>query len=263
MQFPEYDRVIYDKNPLAAVICQLRFPTILSIEQKPPADFQERIRQDYPVYREKRGGELAHLVQSFEGSNLPFDLPSFFGGVKIHEFWTEEETWSVSLTKDYLSLSTTRYERWEDFRLRLEKLFLILLDVYQVPYFTRVGLRYQDILRRNMIGLDNIHWSELIKSPIAGLLAIPDIESSVGEYTVQTLIGLDEPHSQVRMWYGFAQVPDSKEICFVVDSDFFKDDKTEKDNALTILDNYHQQAGRLFRWCITDTLHAAMHPHPV
>jgi hypothetical protein len=41
--FPPSSRVVYRRAPLIEVVCQLRFPTLLSIESKPPADFQERI----------------------------------------------------------------------------------------------------------------------------------------------------------------------------------------------------------------------------
>ena len=50
MDFPESDRVIYRKNPLAEVAVQLRFPTILKIDSESPAAFQDIIRSDYPRY---------------------------------------------------------------------------------------------------------------------------------------------------------------------------------------------------------------------
>ena len=37
-------RCIYKNNQIAEVICQLRFPEILSIAAKLPVDFQEAIR---------------------------------------------------------------------------------------------------------------------------------------------------------------------------------------------------------------------------
>ena len=45
------ERCIYRSNPLIEVICQLRFPTILSISAREPADFQEGIRQHFPQYK--------------------------------------------------------------------------------------------------------------------------------------------------------------------------------------------------------------------
>lgn len=45
-------RAKYKNCPLVEVIFQLRFPTILSINTKQPAEFQEKIRRDYPYYDE-------------------------------------------------------------------------------------------------------------------------------------------------------------------------------------------------------------------
>ena len=38
-------RYAYGKSQLIEVICQLRFPTILSIDTREPADFQETARR--------------------------------------------------------------------------------------------------------------------------------------------------------------------------------------------------------------------------
>src|SRR6266852_706318 len=46
--FPEFTRVIYQRNPLVEVVCQLRFSPILRIDTDPPAEFQDRIRSAFP-----------------------------------------------------------------------------------------------------------------------------------------------------------------------------------------------------------------------
>ena len=50
MLFSYYDRYQYAVNPLVEVICQLRFPAILSISAKEPVAFQEAVRRDFPRY---------------------------------------------------------------------------------------------------------------------------------------------------------------------------------------------------------------------
>ena len=44
MLFLHYDLYHYARSPLVEVICQLRFPAILSIGANDPVDFQEAIR---------------------------------------------------------------------------------------------------------------------------------------------------------------------------------------------------------------------------
>ena len=46
--FSNEERMIYAKRQLVEVICQLRFPEILSIDASEPAAFQDRIRREYP-----------------------------------------------------------------------------------------------------------------------------------------------------------------------------------------------------------------------
>ena len=48
MLFSEYARYQYVRSPLVEVICQLRFPAILTINTKEPAEFQEAVRHDFP-----------------------------------------------------------------------------------------------------------------------------------------------------------------------------------------------------------------------
>jgi uncharacterized protein (TIGR04255 family) len=53
MPFPEIERIVYRNNPLTEVVCQLRFPPILSIESELPVKFQDAIREMYPSFQEK------------------------------------------------------------------------------------------------------------------------------------------------------------------------------------------------------------------
>jgi hypothetical protein len=68
---------------------------------------------------------------------------------------------------------------------------------------------------------------------------------------------------RVRVRHGLAPDQEGKEICYVVDSDFFLDERTDTDHATEILDFFNRQSGCLFRWCISERLHAALGPRPV
>ena len=50
MLFSNRPRTHFPNAPIHEVICQLRFPTILSINNAEPADFQEAIREEFPQY---------------------------------------------------------------------------------------------------------------------------------------------------------------------------------------------------------------------
>ena len=48
MLFSDHPRTHYRNAPAHEVICQLRFPSILTINSVEPADFQEAIRAECP-----------------------------------------------------------------------------------------------------------------------------------------------------------------------------------------------------------------------
>ena len=56
--FPDAPRVMYERNPLVEVICQVRFPPVLRIEAQLPDAFQDRIRDVFPIYNDKMGSMI-------------------------------------------------------------------------------------------------------------------------------------------------------------------------------------------------------------
>ena len=162
MLFPETPRVIYQENPLVEVICQLRFPLLLRIDTEPPADFQEALREEYPKLKVEKSLGINISVQG----NIPPPGPT---GLK-YEFASEEDDpiWKVVLANNFLALTTQRYQRWEEFRERLEKLITTLVEIYRPNFFTRIGLRYQDLIVRSKLGLKDYSWTDLLEPPHCG-----------------------------------------------------------------------------------------------
>ena len=48
--FSHEPRCIYRRNQLSDVICQLRFPEIVQIQQQHPDAFLQQIRQEFPTF---------------------------------------------------------------------------------------------------------------------------------------------------------------------------------------------------------------------
>jgi uncharacterized protein (TIGR04255 family) len=260
---PDFPRVIYEVNPLTEVICQFRFPAILRIAAEPPVAFQERIRAEFPLLKEQSADV---------GLQIPSGLPSAVADmVKVslrkrqvgYDFMTADSKWKVSLTRDFLALSTSGYLRWEGMKEHLQGPLRALLDVYKPAFFGRIGLRYQDVIRRSALKLDpSTRWSELLQPHIVGLLGT-GIYEEVTEVLSQALIKLPHFAGQVRLNYGVVVADDPNEECFLIDHDFFTEQRTETDDVDRILAYFNRQSGRLFRWCIQDRLHEAMRPIPV
>ena len=54
MLFSSRPRTRYGKPPVHEVICQLRFPTILTISDGDPFAFQEIVRDEFPQYARRQ-----------------------------------------------------------------------------------------------------------------------------------------------------------------------------------------------------------------
>lgn len=109
-----------------------------------------------------------------------------------HSFVSADGLWKINLTKDFIALSTLRYTQWEDFALRLDKPLAQFIQVYEPAFFERVGLRYVNAVSRKALGLTDLLWDDLIRSPYLGILGEPDVdESKVGKSAMDTELTLE------------------------------------------------------------------------
>ena len=145
-------RYAYGKSQLIEVICQLRFPTILSIDTREPADFQETVRAAFPRYQCQ--------VEKLPGVN---GAPA--RTVNNHTFISEDGGYKLSLTKDFIALSTMRYTHWEDFAARLDEPLGQFIKIYRPNCFDRVGLRFVNAISREQLGLTGRRWNDLLQPP--------------------------------------------------------------------------------------------------
>ena len=139
MLFSDHPRTHYEKTLTHEVICQLRFPTILSINNVEPADFQERIREDFPQYARKQ-------------DILPSKVEPQPAVTNYH-FLSQDGRWKLNLTKDFIALSTLSYPGWEEFARMLDKPLAAFIQLYKPAYFQRVGLRYLNVVSRKALDL--------------------------------------------------------------------------------------------------------------
>jgi len=265
MTFPHSPRIIYERNPLETVISQLRFPPILRIGAEIPAGYQERVRQQYPLLVERPGFDLGMMGLPAEVAKIiTGELPlSLRGSHTVFDFAAPDEVWKISLGQDFLALTTVRYVRWEEFRERLQFALEALLQEYAPAFFTRIGLRYRNVIRRVILGLQEEAWGELLQPHIAAELSSPDIANAVARAAHNVTIKLENKLGQVRIQHGLEEAQDQTDAPYVIDADFFTDERTEVNHALDRLEYFNSQAARLFRWCIRDRVHEAMGPHPL
>jgi uncharacterized protein (TIGR04255 family) len=260
MDLPDSERVIYEHNPLIEVVCQLRYPPILKVNSE-PIDFQEAIRNEYPYYEVNKPQLPPDINKIIQQTRLPF--PSDEMG---HLFKSEDEKCFLSLSKDFIALKTTDYKRYEDFKSRLTKIINIFQEIYKPSFYSRIGLRYQDLIIPSQLGLQNTEWHELISANIASELSNPSINKSI-KNIAKNLV-LENEYGLVNLKHGFVEVVNQegnkKEIAYLLDADFFTTEKENTDERIWQPLNYFNKSARqIFRSSITDRLHNAMHPQSI
>ncbi len=134
------------------------------------------------------------------------------------------------------------------------------VEVYEPVLFTRIGLRYFDVIVRSNLGLEDIDREDLIAPQFLGVIASPELKANVTQFQSTSLVNLKDDQGEVRIIAGTVMSTESAETNFMIDSDFYKLKREEKDKLLNRLDYFHTKASGLFRMCIKDKLHDAMEP---
>ena len=263
MLFAPYERYHYARSPLVEVICQLRFPTILSIGANEPAAFQEAIRKDFPKYMTRQEQLPPKVVRQGNSTALQPQKP-----ITNYNFISGDGRWKLNLTQDFIALSTLNYQRWEDFAARLDQPLAHFIQIYQPAYFERIGLRYVNAVSRKLLGLEDQLWDDLIRSQYIGILGEPDVEESE---IVKCALDVETPlvggyrmklHAGPGV-VGAAKTAQPRETRFILDGDFSAAGEISPDGVPEKLEQMHRFAVCLFRGAVTNTLHEAMGPTPV
>ena len=259
--FSNEERCLYQKNQLAQVICQLRFPEILTIGTNAPADFQEAIRADFPVYQRKTETPAPKLSGAPGNFQVMNQTPTV-----NHEFMTPDGVWKVNLTTKFISLSTTRYTGWEEFASRLDKPLANFISVYHPAYFERVGLRYINIISRKALELEE-PFRELIHPRYLGILVDEQVaEQSAARCSVDAEFNIRGGcRAKIHAGPGLVKKQGSQdpEVKFIFDQDLYMPGNVPVNLSAGALQTLHGQAFAIFRDAITDKLHDAMEPRSI
>lgn len=260
--FSECERVNYAKAQLAEVICQLRFPTILRIGASEPAEFQERIREDYPRYSRNVEKQPPKLTQTPQGVR-PDPQPDIVN----YQFLSGDGRWKVNLTSGFVSLATPAYSCWENFARRLDEVLAHCIEVYHPAFFERIGLRYINIFSRSALGLEEVPFRELFQPAFVGLLGEEDVRESAFQRASQDVEMLLAGGCRLKLHAGPGLAKrggaEDKEVKFILDQDVYMPGKVEMKHSAGALNTLHIHAGRIFRGAITQQLHEALEPQPI
>lgn len=232
--------------PLVRVIAQIRFPLIVTIEQRDfIGPFQEAIRKQYPILRQEQTQGM-------------FFSPNRFAPTTPHTAWRFsdlEDSWRVSLSSDFLALDTGSYTSRSDFFQRFEHVLAALNDHVQPGVIDRLGVRYIDRVMGEQ--LNNI--KNLIRTEMSGILGSTHTKYVQSALT-EALFTLDEAQILARWGYlpagattdPSAIVPAEKPS-WILDMDMSRTKQRQFDAGQIVheANEFAERIYSLFRWAVT------------
>jgi len=250
LHFPAVEDIHLANAPLREAICQVRFPSILRIAHEEPVEFQERIRARFPVLEVERG-VVVQMEGGKPGGRVGFPPP-------VYRFHNEDKTRTVSLASDFYALSTTAYQHWADFADGLACAAEAIQEVYAIPYATRIGLRYVNVLDVSFTESGKFNEVlDLLRDELTVMLKTEVILSP--ELAVQRIqAAMNEDRFTFR--YGLIHEGTPPEPKFLLDFDHYAEGHIELDDLFSRCDRYHRHIYNAFRWCIADGKLAVFQP---
>jgi uncharacterized protein (TIGR04255 family) len=126
---------VYERNPLAVVLAQVRFHPILRVGQR-VSEYQDLVRQRFPAYHQQQ-------VQSVEM------LPA---GIQVkaeaqHVFSDPKRQTALFLTNTALTLESREHNDRATFRESMVGALEAFLELHRTFQGTRFGVRYINIIR--------------------------------------------------------------------------------------------------------------------
>jgi len=251
MEFPEQERVVYDTNPLVEVVCQLRYHQVFAIDETVPAGFQRDLGSYYP----KASTRVSNTFQIGAGS------PDARSSAQrtLYDFVTEQDDIRVTLASDFLAISSPDYRQWESFKGHIQAAMNALQRNYPIGGYTRVGLRYVNLIDRERLDLD-VKWDQLIRSSALGLLADEDVP--IGDLTEHSNTSIFQlPNGKLALRQGLRLKDGQPDGSYVIDSDIFTDEgMVANDDVTDLLRQFNATARNAFRWLISERLHERLGP---
>ena len=232
---PPQPHKVFVRNPLVAVVVELRFFPILKLvtadrERTPQimADFQELVRGRFPAFHDVTR-QLVNL-----GPGAPVEVRN----ERLFNFVTQDESSTLTLSSSSLALESRLHESRDHFigdaNLAIDALTKTCGSV--VP--TRLGLRYVDLIDKEQIEKDlgrSTTWRDLISERF---LAIPTGLADLDGTLFACEVGSSMPSGGAQtVRYGLVEDGD-KRTKYRLDVDRFVDGAVDPTKLVDLLKSF-------------------------
>lgn len=150
--------------PLLRVLCQVRWPNVTRLDGDFDAVAQQMgslLADDFPLSQEHQELEFKISPQGVEQQT----------GDKVYQWSSADEAWSLSFSRNFLTLQSDKYTSRTDFFSRFLSCLEVLEKVVKIPLVDRIGFRY---VNRISEPLDMELLPELVTSDVSGVKSHED-----------------------------------------------------------------------------------------
>jgi uncharacterized protein (TIGR04255 family) len=226
------------ESPLKTVICQVRFPAQIGFSESHVRPVQRRLARDYPR------AEVAHL------SEVRVDAVGVtpLSNEQVFHLRDPVASWTVTITRAFLSLETTAYVDFPDFIRRWYAVMSVVAEELDLDRQERIGLRYI-----NEISVESEPTPEvlrsILRSEVVGIVgAHPATERLI---TSMNELRFAEDRGACAVRHGLRR--ESEKTVYVVDLDLYDDvpGELDVDGQAKLLGSFNHRAFQLFQWLVS------------
>lgn len=226
LALPDVSEVVFERNFIKTAVCELRFPTLLEFETKPPIQLQKALRKEYPHYEPQQAVSVSPDAVNRETRYL---------------FKSKKKVWTVSFKASAIALETSSYTNFEEFLVRFEWLVTKSQPLLDTDFFTRVGLRYIDAIPIEDGDLSGWIHDALVAPLTQGIYGT--VEKFVQEIRGFTDVG------RYTFRHGLVDTGQDEPKVYNLDFDFYAEN-VQHIEVLALVRQFNQLSFRFFSWAI-------------
>ncbi len=231
---PAQTHRVFIRNPLVAVVVEVRFFPILKIPDK-IADFQDQVRARFPAFQ-----EITRQLVSL-GPSAPIGVSQ----ERLFNFTKPDGSCTLTLSTSSLTIESRRHEHRKSFiddvKLGMEALACAFGSI--VP--SRLGLRYVDVIDLEQVASDlgrATAWSKLVSAPF---LAVPTGLADLEETLFACEVG-SPVSSGGAQTLRFGLVHDGRKKVYRLDVDRYLDGAIEPERLESLLKGFADDVFAVF-----------------
>ena len=223
-----YDE-IFPNPPTISVSCEIRFPTLLTIEKTIP-EFQSKIRNEFPDYYTQK-------------------IPRVYKSGVIDETWwvfkSSDDTLNLKIKNSSIVLTSSDYNKFPPFFEIIKVYFENFFKLNNIDKFLRIGLRYT-----------NREEFEDKKPNLKRLLEYFNFthfkfneNDTFNNFNIKYNKNENNYYMFIVLEYG--KNPQNK-YSFLFDFDSYTSEEIDKENYVKVIDNLHNNILKVFHESITE-----------